>query len=146
MHLRTNIFLWVSLATVIPLTAIVLIVTSYSEHLHRVDVDQRVASNLNFVVAEFDRRLSYEREVISALAASPSVGRVEPILYAAMEGRRHPDFRAATENLSGFLGEFQLVLKDVGTIRLMDYRGNSLVKVRFGERIAASFTGLDPYP
>lgn len=146
MHLRTNIFLWVSLATVLPLTAVVLAVTGYSEHLHRVDVDQRVQANLNFVVAEFDRRLSFEREVIASLADSPSVDRVDPVLEAAAEGRRHPQYGTRTESLAGFLEEFQLVLKDVGTIRLLDYRANTLVKVRFGERVTPSFVGLDPYP
>ena len=146
MHLRTNIFLWVSLATVIPLTGIVLLVTGYSEHLHREDVDQRVQSNLNFVVAEFDRRLSFEREVIASLADSPSVDAMDPVLAAARNGRRHPEYAEHTENLAGFLEEFQLVLKDVGTIRLLDYRANTLVKVRFGERVPPAFVGLDPYP
>lgn len=73
MHLRTNIFLWVSLATIVPLTAIVLIATAYSERLHRSEVDRQMATSLSYVVAEFDRRLAYEREVIEGLAEAPPV-------------------------------------------------------------------------
>lgn len=146
MHLRTNIFLWVSLATVVPLMAIVLLVTGYSEQLHRKDVDERLQANLSFAVAEFDRRLSFEREVIAALAQSPSVDQVLPVLRAVLTGHQHAEHQQRTRYLAGFLGEVQLILKDVGTVRLLDYRGNTLAKVRDGEETPPSFMGLDPYP
>jgi two-component system NtrC family sensor kinase len=145
-RLRTNIFLWVSLATVVPLTAIVLLVTGYSERLHRADADERLQANLSFVVAEFDRRLSFEREVITALARSPSVERILPVLEAVRDGRRHPEHHERLRDLASFLGEIQLILKDVGTIRLLEHRANTLLKVRDGVEIPPSFTGLDPFP
>lgn len=146
MRLKTNIFLWVSLATVLPLTIIVLLATAYSEHAHREDVDERVNASLNYIVAEFDRRLGYEREVITALAVSPPMERFRPILEAAIEGRRHPEFGPRADQLASFLEELQWVLRDVGTIRVLNAQGNTLVKVRFGSRSPPSYSGIEAYP
>ena len=146
MHLRTNIFLWVSLATVVPLTAIILLATGYSEHLHRTEVDRQVAANLNYLVAEFDRRLTYEREVVEALSVSPPMQRFRPVLESALNGQRHAEFDQRAEELASFLEELQSVLRDVGTIRVLDAQANTLIKVRFGTRTSSTFTGIDPYP
>ncbi|HHQ41653.1 MAG TPA: hypothetical protein ENK20_05125, partial [Chromatiales bacterium] len=62
MRLRTNIFLWVALASVVPLTALALGALAYSELLYRRGIEREIASTLGAVVAEMDRRLLFERE------------------------------------------------------------------------------------
>jgi two-component system NtrC family sensor kinase len=146
MRLRTNIFLWVSLATVVPLTLIALGATAYSEHIHRGDLDRQIAANLNSMVVEIDRRLGYEREVIAALAVSPPMQEYMPVLLAAREHRRAPDFALRTSRFTGFLEELQSVLLENGSIRVLDPQGDTLVKVRNSRRTPASFSGLNPYP
>lgn len=146
MHLRTNIFLWVSLATVVPLTAIVLIATAYSEGLHRSEVDQQMAASLSYLTTEFGRRLAYEQEVIEALAASAPMQGFRPVLLDAAERRRHPEYAERAGQLAGFLAQFQSVLSDMGTIRVLDARGNTLVKVVEGRVAETAFEGMDPYP
>lgn len=146
MRLRTHIFLWVSLATVLPLTGIVLLATGYSEHSHRKEVDHRVNASINYIAAEFTRRLSYEREVIAALAVAPAMERYRPVFEAAIAGRKHEEFALRSAQLASFFEELQWVLRDVGTIRVLDYQGNTLVKVRFGTRSPPAYSGIDPYP
>jgi two-component system NtrC family sensor kinase len=146
MRLRSNIFLWVSLATVVPLTAIVLLAAAAGERRQAAEVDRQVGIGLNAVVAEFERHLTLEREVVAALAIAPPMRRYAPVLAAARERRRHEEFSARSEELADFLRSFQFVLRDVGSVRVLDMRGNTLVRVRLGEAPAQNYEGIDPYP
>ena len=70
MRLKSNIFLWVSLATVIPLTVLSLAATAYSERLYLIEVGKEVARNMNNTLSEIDRQLYYERQMVISLANS----------------------------------------------------------------------------
>ncbi len=146
MRLRTNIFLWVSLATVLPLTATVLLATAQSERLHRAEVDQQLGIALGALVTELERRLRYEREFVAALATSPPLAEFRPVLEYARRKQRHPEFLSRSERIASFLAEFQTVVRDIGSIRLLDARGNTLLKVREGVPVSPSYEGIDPYP
>lgn len=145
MRLRTNIFLWVSLATVLPLTTTVLIATAQSERLHRAEVDQQLGITLGALVTEIERRLRFEREFVAALATSPPLQEFKPVLQQALQRERHPEFGARADRLATFLEAFQAVVSDIGSIRVLDARGNTLIRVRDGLRTEPAFDGIDPY-
>ena len=71
MRLKSSIFLWVSLATVIPLSALVLGITAYSERLYRHSVNDTIEGGMKNIVSELEFRFNYEREVMLSLASSP---------------------------------------------------------------------------
>lgn len=146
MRLRTNISLWVSLATVLPLTVLVLLVTLYSERQYSRDRDREIGASLNTLVAEIDRRLHFEREVISALVESAPMQAFKSVLAQARDGRRHPQFNLRAAQLGIFLEEFTALIPDVGTIRVLDARGNTLLMIRDRQVMPTHFQGMDPYP
>jgi two-component system NtrC family sensor kinase len=145
LRLRTNIFLWVSLATVLPLTATVLIATAQSERLHRAEVDQQLGITLGALVTEIERRLRFEREFVAALATSPPLQDFKPVLQRARQRERHPEFGPRADRLAAFLEAFQTVVGDIGSIRVLDTGGNTLIRVRDGLRTEPAFDGIDPY-
>ena len=83
MRLKSSIFLWVSLATIIPLTALIFGITAYSERLYKKNVDTNIHASMNNIVSELDFRLNYERKVIISLATSPAMKEFFPVLRDA---------------------------------------------------------------
>ncbi|MFW5451951.1 sensor histidine kinase [Thioalkalivibrio sulfidiphilus] len=146
LRLRTNIFLWVSLATVLPLTVLVLVVTAYSERQYSQDLDRQVGQSLNTLVAEMDRRLRFEREVIGALVNSAPMQGFQSVLEQARDGRKHPQFNLRAAQLGIFLEEFTALIPDIGTIRVLDTRGNTLIMIRERQVMPTHYPGMDPYP
>ncbi|RMG53771.1 MAG: HAMP domain-containing protein [Gammaproteobacteria bacterium] len=145
--IRSSIFLWVFAATVVPLTLLVLVVTAWSERQHIHQVDRQMQSGLDYLVSELERRLTFERDVIEALAVSPALRRFVEVLGAVEDGdtSRLDTLRRQREALTGFLEEFQAVFLDVGTIRVLDRDANTLIKVRFGSRMSEDVSGIKPY-
>lgn len=144
MNIRSNIFLWVFAATVVPLTLLVLAVTQYSERQHMEQVDGQMMTGLNYMISEIDRRLTFERDVVEALAVSPSMQAFEAALVDVDEVHLD-EFELAKDDLTTFLEEFQSVFLDVGTIRVLDEDANTVIKVRFGRRLDETVTGIKPY-
>ena len=146
MRLKSSIFLWVSLATILPLSALVFGVTAYSEHLYRKSVDNDVYLNMENIAKELEFRLSYEREVILSLANSPAMKQFAPILRTAAEGDLHISYFEETERLNNFLAGFQHSVPGLDTVRVLDIDGHTLVKVRFGKQVPADFESFAELP
>ena len=146
MRLKSSIFLWVSLATVLPLSALVLGITAYSEHLYKKNVDKDINVSMNNIVSELAFRLNYEREVVISLASSPAMKRFFPILEAAAEGDLHPQYFEEVDKINEFLAAFQHSVPGLDTVRILDIDGNTLVKVRFGKHLPALFESMEEFP
>ncbi len=146
MRLKTNIFLWVSLATVLPLTLLVLGATAYSERIYREKVVGEVNASLNSVIAEIDRRLRVEREMVLALTDTPAMHRFFPVLEKAAVGEVHVEFSRRSDELNSFLEAFQSTVPSLSTIRVLDRLGNTLIKVRRGRRSRTLYEGLEHFP
>jgi len=146
MRLKSSIFIWVSFATILPLTALILGITAYSEQLYRKNVDNDVYLNMENIAKELEFRLSYEREVILSLANSPAMKQFAPILRTAAEGDLHINYFEETERLNDFLAGFQHSVPGLDTVRVLDIDGHTLIKVRFGKQIPADFEGIADLP
>ncbi|MDX9767728.1 MAG: HAMP domain-containing sensor histidine kinase [Ectothiorhodospiraceae bacterium] len=146
MRLRTNIFLWVTLATVLPLTALVLVVTASSERLYSGNVDREIAASLTTLTTEINRRLSLEREVFVALANATPMQAYKRAMEEVLSGDRPPQFNLRTLQLGHFLREFMALVPGVGTVRVLDPKGNTVLMVRDGRLAPNLFQGVDPYP
>jgi len=146
MRLKSSIFLWVSFATILPLTALILGITAYSEELYRKNIDKDVFLNMENIAKELEFRFSYERQVMLSLTNSPAMNQFTPILQSAVEGDLHINYFEEVEELSGFLAGFQHSVPGIDTLRVLDIDGLTLVKVRFGKHIPADFEGIADLP
>lgn len=146
MRLKTNIFLWVLLASILPLMVLALAVITYSEKQYLKEVGREVNASLNNIVSELDRRLYYERQMILSLANSASMKQYLPVLKTATRGDLHQSYFQLSERLENFLSSFQGVVPGFKNIRVLDSEGNTLIKVRFGVGAVSEDDGIESNP
>lgn len=146
MRLKTNIFLWVFVSTLLPLAVLVLAATTYSERRYRDEVNREMTSRLNALVSEIDRSLYYERQMVLALAGSPDIRQYLPVLERADAGALHSEYFQRTERLSRFLAGLQGVVPNFATLRVLDIQANTLIKVRFGHGNVGISEGIESFP
>ena len=146
MRLKTNIFLWVFWATFLPLSALVLGATAYSERLYRANVAQDVNSSLSSILSEIDRSLYYERQLVLALASAPDMRQYLPVLERAAAGELHPTFFERGERLKEFLKALQGVVPNFHTLRVLDLKANTMVKVSFARSAVGTQEGIESLP
>ena len=125
MRLKSSIFLWVSLATIVPLTALILGITTYSEHLYQKNVNRDLQAAMANIISELDFRLNYERDVINSLATSPTMTRFFPVLQSATSGDLHPNYFEEVGKLNRFLAGFQHSVPGLDTVRVLDLDGST---------------------
>jgi len=146
LQLRNDIFLRVALSILLPMTALVLAATYYTEQRYEKDVRAELAGSLESLAGEIDRRLASDRETFAALAKAPAIEQYIPVMHAAAEGELHPEFFNRTDSINRFLEAFQQVVPSMNTLRVLDSQANTLVKVRFGQSAPASFDGIESFP
>ena len=122
------------MATVIPLSALVLGITAYSERLYRHNVEDTIQAGMKNIVSELEFRFNYEREVMLSLASSPAVKQFSDTLNQVAKGELPSFYFDELTGLNDFLTGFQHSVPGVDAVRVMDQTGNTLVKVTFGNR------------
>lgn len=146
MRLKTNIFLWVFWAAFVPLSALVLGATAYSERLYRDGVAKDVNASLSSVVSEIDRALYYERQLVLSLSSAPDMRQYLPVLALAADGELHPTFFERGEQLKEFLKALQGVVPNFHTMRVLDLQANTMVKVSFARSAVGMQEGIESLP
>ncbi len=146
MRLKTNIFLWVLLASILPLLLLALAAITYSEKQYLKEVSREVNSSLNNIVSELDRRLYYERQMILSLANSATMKQYLPVLKSVTSGDLHQSYFQLSDRLENFLSSFQGVVPGFKLIRVLDSEGNTLIKVRFGVGFVGFDDGIESTP
>jgi len=142
MRLRGTIFFWTLLATGLPLLALTFVLLNWGEqrHLHEMDTD--MGRRLNALASEIDNRLNYERAMIRGIAQSSAMQDFLPVARAANEGARHPDYAAQKSQLTQFLLNLQRTIPSLGSLRVLDGAGNTLIKVSEGRARPAIYPSL----
>jgi two-component system NtrC family sensor kinase len=147
MRLHSNIFLWIFIATVLPLTVLAFVATTYVQDRYEEQVYNRLHVNLNNMAAEIRRHFDNERAIVLALSESDELHDFVPTLRSIRGGRLPSDYRQSYRRLNRFLRSFSRIQPGTHTIRVLDTTGNTLVKVRQGRsfnHVLDSFSGL-PY-
>lgn len=146
MQLRTNIFIWVFLATVVPLTALAFAITYYSQRDYQREVFREVTTSLTNLSAEIDRHLQGERDMVQGLLNVPAVRDVVPLLYAVQEGGQGDSTEATLARINQFFEEFHAIFPSLTSLRILDQSGNSVVKVTDGRRSPGVYESLGRLP
>jgi len=122
-RLKSSTFLWVFLATAVPICIATLYATIYSERLYREDADREIAGSLNNIASEIRRRLLLDRDLLASLSEVPPVREFLPILEQLNDGRRHPEFDSRLPRLDRFLDDIQTIVSPTSGFRLLDSTG-----------------------
>ncbi len=142
MRLPVNIFLWTFGATLLPVLALVWGVTSYSEHRFQAEVGREINDNIDALTGEINNRLRYEREVLQGIAKAPAIQGMLNALVASSQGVRHPELTAMRIRANRFLAGLQRTVPGLGSIRILDAAGNTVVKTTLGRVSSPIFDSL----
>ena len=145
MKLKSYIFRWVTLATLLPATALGLFATYYVQNLYRADAAEDILRSLENISSEITRSLQADQKLILKLPESKAMQQFLPVLDTARWGEKHPEYDVRINILSHFLQQYQSVISLFDTFRIMDIRGNTLLKVRSGHESITRYEGFDPY-
>lgn len=146
MNIRTNIFIWIFLATIVPLTALALGATYYSERVFQSDVTQSLRNSLNQLAADIQQRHLADEQFVLGLARSTAVRAMVPVLYDRRRGVAHPEINIRRARVNRFFEGFQTILTGYFTIRVLDYQGNTLIKVTNDRISPAIYEGIEGIP
>ena len=145
MKIKSYIFRWVTLVTLLPATALGLFASYYVQNLYHEDAAEDIQRSLENISAEMTRSLQADQNLILKLPESKAIKQYLPVLAAAKAGKRHIDYASKTYILSQFLQQYQSVIYSFDTFRIMDVRGNTLLKVRSGSESITRYESFEPY-
>lgn len=146
MRLQQSFFWWIAVTAILPLTFLILVLTLYGEHIYREQVSQEIHASLDNISSDLERSLAYERSIMLQVSNSLAMQRYLPALKSIKHGKLLSDFNARTDHLNRFLLNFNNILQSQGTLRVLDLKGNTLVKVGLGIITPPSFDGFEAIP
>lgn len=142
MRIRSNIFVWVFVATILPLTALALGATYFSESTYQSDVSRDVTGNLERLASELKRQMDNYRQLTEGMAQAPAIRQVLPLLNTIRRGQHDVRLNIHRSRINHYFEGFQTILKSGYFMRLMDSSGNSLVKVSHLNRSAPVYESV----
>jgi len=141
-RIRSNIFVWVFVATILPLTALALGATYFSESTYQHDVSRDVTSNLERLASELKQEMENYRQLTEGMARAPAVQQILPVLNSIRLGQHDARLNIHRSRINHYFEGFQTILKSGYFMRLMDRAGNSLVKVSHLNRSAPVYESV----
>ena len=145
MRIRTNIFIWLFVAIVLPLTALTLGATYYSEHTYQREVTRQVSTNLNNIASNIKRELIANRNLALGISQAPAVQAFLPVLHDISRSELPGNTAKLRRQVNHYFEGFQTILPGRFILRLLDAQGNTVVKVnhsRISPAIYESLSGL----
>ena len=145
MRIRTNIFIWLFVAIVVPLTALTLGATYYSEHTYKRDVTREVSTSLNNIATNIKRELAANRNLTLGISQAPAVQAFLPVLHDITRNELPVNSSKRRRQVNHYFEGFQTILPGRFILRILDAQGNTVVKVshsRISLAIYESLSGL----
>ncbi len=143
LSLKAYLFLWVLFAVSVPLVVVLVGATAYSERLYNQEVQREISDGLANAASAINRRSYIEQDLATGLSQVPAVKAFLPALQSLAEGKVHPHHDQLSERITHFFETFQGVRRSLGTVRILDRTGDTLIKVRNGQRVPATLARLD---
>ena len=142
MRIRSHIFISVFLATVVPLVALALAASYYSENNYQREIKRELITSLNGITVEITHELQNAQNMVLGISRATAIKDFYPILKSVADDENHPSARLLRRKVNRYLEGFQTIIPDVFVIRILDVNGNSLAKVSNNKTSEAQFESL----
>ena len=129
MRIRSHIFISVFLATVLPLFVLALAASYYSEYSYQREIKREIITNLDGMTVEISHELQNARNLVLGISRAAAIKSFTPNLTAIAQGLPLPHLAQSRKKIEQYFEGFQTILPGEFTLRLLDYRGDTLVKV-----------------
>ena len=143
LSLKAYISMWVFLAASMPVIALLLVGTGYGQKQYDAENRHEILLDLQSTASDIQRRLQIELDLANGLS---QVLPIETFLYALSalkQGQKLREYDYLAEQATTFFETFQGVRRSLGTVRVIDYHGDTLLKIRNGRRVPATLDRLD---
>ena len=142
MRIRSHIFISVFLATVVPLVALALAASYYSEYSYQREIKREIISNLNGISIEIAHELHNSRNLVLGISRASAVKSFMPVLNSVAQDESHPSIRILRRKINQYLEGFQTIIPGEFIVRVLDYHGDTLVKVTHNKTSQAQYESL----
>lgn len=142
MRIRSHIFISVFVATVVPLVALALAASYYSEHDYQREIKREIFTSLNGISVEISHELQNAQNLVLGISRATAVKSFVPILKSVSKDENHPSIRLLRRKINRYLEGFQTIIPGEFTIRVLDFRGDTLVKVSRNKTSQPQFESL----
>ena len=142
MRIRSHIFISVFLATVVPLVALALAASYYSEYSYQREIKREIISSLNGITIEISHEFQNTQNLVLGISRASAIKSFMPILQSVAKDENHPSIRLLRKKVNRYLEGFQTIIPGNFIIRILDYRGDTLVKVSHNKISQAQYESL----
>ncbi len=142
MRIHSHIFISVFLATVVPLVALALAASYYSENTYQREIKREIINSLNGATIEISHELQNTRNLVLGISRAVAVKSFIPVLKSIADDENHPSIRLLRRKINRYLEGFQTIIPGDFIIRVLDFRGDTLVKVSHNKTSQAQYESL----
>ena len=142
MRIRAHIFISVFFATVVPLVTLALAASYYSEYSYQREIKREIITSLNGMTIEISHELYNSRNLVLGISRAAAVKSFIPILSSIAKDENHPSIRLLRRKINHYLEGFQTIIPGDFTIRILDFHGDTLVKVDNNKISQAQYESL----
>ena len=142
MRIRSHIFISIFFATVVPLVALALAASYYSEYSYQRDIKREIITSLNGMTVEISHELQNSRNLVLGISRATAIKSFVPILKSVANEENHPSIRLLRRKINRYLEGFQTIIPGEFTVRVLDIRGDTLVKVTKNNTSQAQYESL----
>ncbi|MCW9031153.1 MAG: HAMP domain-containing histidine kinase [Gammaproteobacteria bacterium] len=142
MRIRSHIFISVFFATIVPLVALALGASYYSENSYQREIKREIITSLNGMTVEISHELHNSQNLVLGISRAAAVKSFFPILNSVAREENHPSIRLLRRKINRYLEGFQTIIPGEFIIRVLDVDGNTLVKVSHNKTSEAQFESL----
>lgn len=142
LRIRSHIFISVFLATVLPLVALALAASYYSEYKYQREIKREIITSLDNVTIEILHDLHNSRNIVLGISRAAAIKSFMPVLASVVKGKQHKNISQLRRNINNYFQGFQTILPGNFTLRLLDIHGDSLAKVTHNKTSQAQYENL----
>lgn len=142
LRIRSHIFISVFLATVVPLLALALAASYYSEYSYQREIKREIFTSLNSITIEITHEIQNTQNLVLGISRASAINSFIPILTSIANDENHPSIRLLRRKVNRYLEGFQTIIPGKFTIRVLDFRGDTLVKVTNNKTSQAQYESL----
>lgn len=142
MRIRNHIFISVLIATMLPTLLLALGASYYSEYNFKQKIKNEVITSLNSLTSEINRELLNNRSLVLGISRANAIRDFYPVLISAKNNKFIASVPLLRRKLTRYFEGFQTILTSAFTMRILDTRGDTLVKVSHNKTSQAQYESL----
>ena len=125
-----------------PLVALALAASYYSEYSYQREIKREIITSLNGITIEITHELQNSRNLVLGISRATAIKSFMPILKSVAKDENHPSVRLLRRKINRYLEGFQTIIPGEFTVRILDIRGDTLVKVTKNKTSQAQYESL----